>query len=1105
MANYENKRLLSCLENSPTKMQQLSKKQRTETDGTNDNNNPSETITENYDFLLDDDDDFDIPDDYKQEQPKLNLNNWCRCIVKDIEREKKTYQLILRLHGEDNPSIETELRLQGPWCRTRVKTKDLVSVQAIWDDTHQCFKVDKDNGFIITNPDFLISGTSVVGALFCQRKGVLQDRFRGLEGNNKIMFIGSLVHEILQTVLAKSLQTRKDIENVAKEILESKQTMYTLYDCKMNRQEAFIEVQKFTENIFNFVQQYVTGKQPEMLPAGMFKEKIDQIKDIEENLWIPQLGLKGKVDVSVKIHRSSSRNVLPLELKTGRASFSLEHKGQLILYQMMLTAAGQETDSGLLLYLREGIMKEIHGTRNEKRDLIVLRNELSYFLTRYFDASKDKIQEYLALPEKKFEPFELPEPVSHPTACSNCAYATICSSFGKVDPSFDLSETHPLRNVSEATTYHLTDDDLSYFTKWCGLLSLEEQEAKKSNYLRSIWKDSPKTREKNGRAVTELSLKSVEALHEGRYQHCFHLKDNHDIDITTVEISLGEYVIVSSTKRVSIASGFVYDISQRTITINLERNLENNYKNQTFIVDKHESQSEQIFNYTNLGVLLDNSDNSNQLRSIIIQRAQPTFTKQISGNVLSETGLKLLGSLNSIQRKAAMAALTTDSFMLIKGLPGTGKTQTLVGIVRLLNLIGKTMIITSHTHSAVDNLLLRLKEFKDLKIIRLGSDSRVHPDLREYSERVHTAECRNEDDLAKVYSSFNIAAVTCLGAGHTIFTHRKFDYCIVDEATQVLQATVLRPLFFASKFILVGDPDQLPPLIRSKEARALGADESLFKRLDSTEATSVLSLQYRMNKTITRLANELTYNGELKCNDAKVSNGVMKLEKPITGSKWKQRALQGHIDQSVVFIDTLDCLERTNRFANLRRNSDEENLTDEDRTNNAQIFKYTNYCDAGVIFELVKEVLQTGFDGSRIGIIAPYRAQVDLLKRIAGKYSETFNDLGFANVEVNTVDQYQGRDKDVILYSCTRTGSSACKTLEKSKGVEILEDKRRLTVAITRSKHKLIIVGDSACLKQYTPFNELLGKIPSSCKLVLEDGRNGFSWESVLAGIKQVM
>lgn len=1098
MANCENKRLLSCLESSPSKMNQYSKKQRTVENVTKENLSKD---TENYDFLLDDDDDFVIPsdDECKQELPGLDLSKWSRCIVKSVEREKKTYQLILKICSEDEISLETELRLQGPWCRTKVFVNDLVSVQAVWDEAQPFFKVDKDNGFIVTNPDVLISGTSVVGALFCQRKGVLQDRFRGLEGNNKIMFIGSLVHEILQTVLAKSLKTRKDIENVAKDVLESNQTIYALYDCKINREEAFVEVQKFTENIFNFVQQYVQGIQPEMLVPGLFNEKIDEIKDIEENLWIPELGLKGKVDVSVKIHRTTSRNVLPLELKTGRASFSLEHKGQLILYQMMLTAAGQQTDSGLLLYLREGIMKEIHGTRNEKRDLINLRNELSFYLTRYFDASKDKIQEYLTLPDKCFEPFELPEPISHPSACSNCPYATICSSFGKVDPSFELSEIHPLRKVSEVATSHLADDDLAYFTKWCGLLSLEEQEAKKSNYLRSIWRDSPEKREKNRRAITELELKNVETLHEGRYQHCFQLKENSHLDLTSFEMSLGEYVIVSSTKRVAIASGFIYDLSQRTVTINLERNLENNYKGQTFIVDKHESQSEQIFNYTNLGVLLDNCENSNKLRSIIVQKVQPTFSKQISRNVLSESGRTILGSLNSNQRKAAMAALTTDSFMLIKGLPGTGKTQTLVAIVRLLNLIGKTMIITSHTHSAVDNLLLRLKEFKELKIIRLGSDSRVHPDLREYSERAHTAKCTNEDELARVYLSFNIAAVTCLGAGHTMFTHRKFDYCIMDEATQVLQATALRPLFFASKFILVGDPDQLPPLIRSKEARILGADESLFQRLDSTEATSVLSLQYRMNKTITRLANELTYKGELKCNDPNVFNGVMKLEKPLVGvSKWKQRALQSHIDQAVLFIDTLNCLERTICFTD--HGTKEDNCTNDAKTS----FNYTNYCDAGVIFELVKEILRAGFCGSRIGIIAPYRAQVDLLKRLAIKLSQFENELGFDKVEVNTVDQYQGRDKDVILYSCTRTGSStSSKTVEKSKGVEILEDKRRLTVAITRSKHKLIIVGDSSCLKQYTPFNELLGKIPSSCKLTLEEGRNGFSWEEVLESLKQ--
>lgn len=126
---------------------------------------------------------------------------------------------------------------------------------------------------------------------------------------------------------------------------------------------------------------------------------------------------------------------------------------------------------------------------------------------------------------------------------------------------------------------------------------------------------------------------------------------------------------------------------------------------------------------------------------------------------------------------------------------------------------------------------------------------------------------------------------------------RRFDVCVVDEATQVLQIEVIRPLLYAEKFILVGDPEQLPPLVRSKEAkwvwqneimihrtinyvtthRLLGADQSLFNRLDSNEATSVLTMQYRMNRVITKLANDLTYQGLLKCATDKVALATMKL------------------------------------------------------------------------------------------------------------------------------------------------------------------------------------------------------------------------------------
>lgn len=441
--------------------------------------------------------------------------------------------------------------------------------------------------------------------------------------------------------------------------------------------------------------------------------------------------------------------------------------------------------------------------------------------------------------------------------------------------------------------------------------------------------------------------------------------------------------------------------------------------------------------------------------------------------------------------------------------------------------MGKSVLITSHTHSAVDNLLLRLKPLK-LPFLRLGSSARVNPQLKDYSEAILTANCHTEAELSKLYDSYPIVGVTCLGSAHAIFLHRNFDFCIVDEATQVMQPTVLRPLFFSQRFILVGDPDQLPPLIKSSEARQKGADESLFQRLDCKEATSVLTLQYRMNKTITKLANELTYRGALQCASNEVKTAVMckSIDQANVKYKWLQRVLQTHVDQSVFLLDTMDCSERSFNFAKAKHSTtctlietafNEQPLELQIKSpskSSKRLSKYTNYCEAALVFSLVKALLSSHYEPERIGIIAPYRAQVELLKKLALQHHEFYQNLSkqekhtlldFSAVEVNTVDQYQGRDKDVIIYSCCRTGPTSDQALQHSREAEILEDQRRLTVAITRSKHKLIIIGDSACIQQYTPFKTLLAHIPGFCKLKLEDNKLGFHWSQLMDELSQII
>lgn len=139
---------------------------------------------------------------------------------------------------------------------------------------------------------------------------------------------------------------------------------------------------------------------------------------------------------------------------------------------------------------------------------------------------------------------------------------------------------------------------------------------------------------------------------------------------------------------------------------------------------------------------------------IIVDKDPPTFCKQLPKVVVCE-GKTILRRLNPIQRTAVLKALTANDYVLIKGLPGTGKTQTLTAIIELLVLMKKSILITSHTHSAVDNLLLRLKRSNSsIQFMRLGSQDRINSALTDHSEAHLTRDCTAPEHLAKIYDQF---------------------------------------------------------------------------------------------------------------------------------------------------------------------------------------------------------------------------------------------------------------------------------------------------------------------------------------------------------------
>ncbi|KAL7288860.1 hypothetical protein TKK_0016832 [Trichogramma kaykai] len=1023
--------------------------------------------TENLDDLFQD----EWSDDSKK---ILDFTIPQRCNIVDIVWDKTDMTLIVK--GVKDELIAT-VKCFGLWRYTKVEPGEPVVIKAVKESPDaQYWTVNNNSGWIINQPDTLISGTSVVGALWCNRRSALQEKFKNMESlpynevGNHFMLTGSLTHELIQTVLDQNITELKKISDLLEKILKSKHAIDMMYAGGISYGECKNLMKPAVPQIYKFVQRYIIGTKP-AAPDQNFDGKIDQICDIEENVWLPSLGLKGKIDLTVKVSYKSKnplnpaveQRILPLEIKTGKSSFSREHQGQLILYTMMMNMTGREVTSGLLLYLRENIMREIVGSFNAQRDLITLRNTVAYYLSREPIILKVNDEEVV-------QPMEFPKPINHPS-CSKCPYNVLCCTYLTEDDKNDMSENHPLKTLSEQATSHLTKDHMNYVMKWISLLQIEE---KSDNEEVTSWKDvwtlKPSKREKRGSCICNLSLISVTEKYE-RFLHTFERSKSYEksSELNASDFGEQEYVIISTNDRINIVSGFIDDINGTTVSVHCEKNITKVYKNDIFHIDKSSSSSLLTQNMGQLGGLLDDQEICSKLRHIVIDKRPASFESDMPPLTM-ETGADIFEKLNENQKQAILKTLTADDYILIKGFPGTGKTQTLVSMIELLVRLGKSVLISAHTNSAIDNILLKLLERK-IDFIRFGSVSKAHPAIQHLVDQNVTAHCDTPESLHTVYCSKQIVAVTCYGATHAHLSRRKFDYCIIDESTQVLQPTILRPLYCASKFVLVGDPEQLPPIARNSVARKLGINKSLFSRLDSDNNSVALTLQYRMNSCIMDVANKLTYHDLLKVGTEDIGKAtlpVTKISDFETCEKWIQKALSMRLKNSAIMLNT----------------SSTYQLVLDTTVSNKPGIRTCNLWEASIIYRLIDVLQDLGIHNKDIGVIAPYRAQVRFLRSLL-----------LNSIEVNTVDQFQGRDKSVIIYGCTKSISPETDIAE----FDILKDQQRLTVAVTRAKHKLIIIGDAGTLKRFSPFKKLLDYLGSHDRIYdLKDGQDDFSFDDLM-------
>lgn len=653
--------------------------------------------------------------------------------------------------------------------------------------------------------------------------------------------------------------------------------------------------------------------------------------------------------------------------------------------------------------------------------------------------------------------------------CRKCCLFqfTIC-----IDLHTDNSELN--LQVHDTLSNFLTTAHIDYFMHWVSLLSIEASETRTSKTLRDIYTLPPNQRKLKGKCLIDLEIVEVVEDLSGVCQTTFHQILNGDDNFILSGLLENSYVVVSLKSRPAVASGFVTHISEKVIIVSLDRNLKKRFQNEKFYLDSYESSAISMYNFSSLAIILEVTEEATRLRSIIIDKQPATFQPTLP-KTLANTAKPILKRLNKVQQRAVLKSIAANDYYLIKGMPGTGKTATIVALTQLLVELKQSVLITSHTHSAVDNVCLKLLEL-GVKFMRLGVESKINPSLKNYSEHYLTKDCVTPEDFEAVYNSAEVLAVTCMGSGHVALSKRTLNVCIVDESTQVLQCEVFRPLSVCKKFILIGDPNQLSAVVQSKTAIQMGMNESLFERLETPEATISLNLSYRMNQPITALANALMYNGELQTANDKVAHatlnipGFVHLTKTYPKDTWIVDTLSPKLENSVRFLDTGPVWNLPNHASWSPVSTDQQELI--------------NIFEAAIIYRLVEALIKVGkVPAGQVGVIATYKIQVVLLAKILKPFE----------VAVNTVDQFQGKDKYVILYSCSKSRDDKTKSVDK---FDLTENKRRLNVAITRAKHKLIIVGDLGTLRRYSSFSSIQSELEKTI-LSLPDYK-GFDWEQVL-------
>ncbi|WP_457644133.1 IGHMBP2 family helicase [Persephonella sp.] len=629
-------------------------------------------------------------------------------------------------------------------------------------------------------------------------------------------------------------------------------------------------------------------------------------------------------------------------------------------------------------------------------------------------------------------------------------------------------------------------DKQEYVTYWENLVELE-REAEKDFHLNEILSLSGKERQKKGRTILGLQGRYIGEI-IGDFQVYRFFKE----DMPDHQINVGDVVLVSRRHPLRDGiEGTVFEKGKHFITVVFSQILPSGkkWRIDLFVNDITFKRMSGTLHMFEKGYSFFPEDTVLGYNGYTVCEEEIQFFNE---------------SLNQFQREAVKKAVCSDKLFMIHGPPGTGKTTTLLEVIIQHVSKGDRVLATADSNTAVDNIVEGLVE-RGVNVVRIGHPARLkkelldvsldavaesHPDYNEvrsiekkikklkslqesykkptaqrrrglsYSDilkyaksgkkvrghRIETLKSmaewiRLQKEIKKlsdrkrkiedriindILNSAEVICATNSTAGSEFLSDYVFDVVFIDEASQSTEPSCLIPVIKGLKVVMAGDHKQLPPTVLNPDAKGLSF--TMFERFMKIypENTYMLKIQYRMNDIIKQFPSEEFYDGQL------ISDECVKDRKlsDITGKEGDTPITD---DIPVVFIDTEGkFLEKQKKGSRSKYNPEE----------------------AKAVKSIVEKLKETGVPAEDIGVITPYKDHEDYLKKI------------IPDVEVKTVDGFQGREKEVIVISLVRSNPE--------EEIGFLDDLRRLNVALTRAKRKVIIIGDSKTLSSNETYRKLV-------------------------------